>query len=326
MKAIWYEQLGPAGEVLQFGEMDDPQPATNEVRVRLVTSGVNPVDVKRRLGGRGGMSAPRVVPHFDGAGVVDAVGAGVNPNRIGERVWVYRAQWQRDFGTAAELVTVPSECAVVIPDAMSFAEGACLGIPALTAYPAVFADGEVRDQTILVTGGAGGVGRYAVQFAKLAGAKVIATTSNDEKAKLATSAGADTVINYRTENVGQRVLELTDGAGVDRIVEVEFGGNLATSATAIKTGGVIATYASQADPEPKLPFYALMYRSVVIRHVLTFQVSPEAERQAVKRISAWLENGQLTHHLGPTFSLAETAAAHEAVEQGVAGKVIIEIS
>lgn len=325
MKAVWYEQPGSAREVLQYGECDDPLPGPGEVRVRLAVSGVNPIDVKRRLGGRGGMTAPRIIPHFDGAGVIDAVGPNVNPQRAGERVWVYKAQWQRDFGTAAELVTMPDACAVRLPDSVSFAEGACLGIPALTAYPCVFADGEVRGQTILVTGGAGAVGRYAIQFARLGDAQVIATVSSEEKAKLAESAGAAHVINYRTENVGQRVLELTDARGVDRIVEVEFGGNLAASAEAIKTGGLIAAYASQAIPEPAVPFYTLMYKSVVVRHVLTFQVSPELERQAVKSICYWLERGEITHGPGLKFSLKQTAEAHEAVENGAKGKVLIEI-
>ena len=326
MKAVWYEKLGAAREVLQYGECDDPQPGPGEVCVRLAASGVNPIDVKRRLGGRGGMTSPKVIPHFDGAGVIDAVGPNIDPQRVGERIWVYKAQWQRDQGTAAQLVVLPNECAVGLPDSVSFAEGASLGIPALTAYPALFADGDVRGQTILVTGGAGAVGRYAIQFANLGGARVIATASSDEKAKLAASAGAEQVINYRTEDVGQRVLELTDGNGVDRIVEVEFGGNLATSVEAIKTGGVIAAYASQAAPKPVIPFYELMYKSVVVQHVLTFQVSQELERQAVSRITDWLKQGELTHHLGPSFPWEQTAAAHEAVENGVVGQVVVEIS
>jgi NADPH:quinone reductase len=326
VKAVWYERLGPAREVLQAGELDDPQPGQGEVRVRLAVSGVNPIDVKRRLGGRGGMTASRIVPHFDGAGHVDAVGPGVDQRRIGERVWVYKAQWQRDFGTAAELVVVPNECAVPLPEIVSFAEGACLGIPALTAYPCVYADGDVTGQTVLVTGGAGAVGRYAIQFAKLGGAQVIATVSSAEKAELARSAGADHVVNYRDEDVAKRVSELTAGRGVDRIVEVEFGGNLATSLAVLKPGGVIAAYASQAVPEPVVPFYALMYQSVVVRHVLTFQIAPELERQAVANITEWLRQGKLSHHLGATFSLQETAAAHEAVEGGAVGKVLVEIA
>lgn len=179
MKAIWYDTLGPAREVLQYGNVDDPQPGRGEVRVRLAVSGVNPVDVKRRQGGRGGMSAPRIIPHFDGAGTIDAVGDKVDPARVGERVWIYKAQWQRDFGTAAEFVVLPAECAVRLPEHIELAAGACLGIPALTAYPCVVADGSVEGQTVLVTGGAGAVGRYAVQFAKLAGATVLTTVSSE---------------------------------------------------------------------------------------------------------------------------------------------------
>lgn len=323
MQAVWYEKFGAAAEVLQFGELPTPEPEAGEVRVRLAVSGVNPVDVKRRQGGRGEMTAPRVVPHFDGAGEIDSVGEGVEAARVGQRVWVYGAQWQRDFGTAAQWVVVPAGNAVALPDIASFEDGACLGIPALTAYPAVFSDGPVEGKTVLITGGAGCVGNYAVQFARLAGAKTIATVSSDEKAELAATAGADHIINYRTEDVAQRVLEITGGAGVDRIVEVEFGGNLATSAKVLKVGGTIATYASQADPTPTLPFYDLMYKSIVIRHVLTFQVSGELLQRALDDISRWLAAGELKHHIGAQFQLAETMSAHQAVEAGTFGKVLV---
>lgn len=325
MKAIWYEKQGTAREVLQYGDVEDPQPAAGEVRVKLDVSGVNPVDVKRRQGGRGGLDAQRVIPHFDGAGTIDAVGDDVDSEREGQRVWVYKAQWQRDFGTAAEYIVLPAECAVRLPDHVEFAAGACLGIPALTAYPSVFADGSVEGQTILVTGGAGAVGRYAVQFAKLAGASVIATVSSVEKAELAHTAGADHVLNYKSEDVGSRVQEITSGQGVDRIVEVEFGGNLEASIAAIKPGGTIATYASQAVPEPTVPFYTMMYKAIVVQHVLTFLTPLELERQAVLQITDWLEEDQLTHDLGPRFPLAETVAAHEAVEGDAVGKVLVEI-
>lgn len=325
MKAVWYEKLGPARDVLQYGEVDDPIPGPGEVRVRLQVSGVNPVDAKRRQGGRGGISAPKVIPHFDGAGIVDEVGPGVEPRMKDTRVWVYKAQWQRDFGTAAELVVLPQQSVVPLPTRVSFEEGACLGIPALTAYPSVFADGSVSGKTLLVTGGAGAVSNYAIQFAKLGGATVITTVSSDEKAELAAAAGADHVLNYREENVAGHVQELTAGQGVDRIVEVEFGGNLETSLAAIKPGGIIATYASQAVPEPKIPFYALMYKGVIIRHILTFLTPPEIERAAVEQLSIWLASGELKHHVGKKFPLAETAAAHEAVEAGAMGKVLVEI-
>ena len=325
MKSVWYEKLGPATSVLEYGDMPDPEPEAGEVRVKLAVSGVNPIDVKRRLGGRGELSAPRIVPHFDGAGTIDAVGTDIPSDRIGQRVWIYEGQWQRDFGTAAEFVTLPAHLAIPLPSNTSFEEGACLGIPAMTAHRAVFVEGSVSGQTVLVTGGAGGVGRYAVQFAKLGGARTIATVSNDEKAELAASAGADHIINYRTENVVDRIKELTNGAGVDRIVEVEFGGNLKTSIEVVKSGGTISTYASQADAEPKLPFYAMMYRSLSIRMVVVFGMPDEAKRQAIDDMTRWLNEGKLTHHLGPKFDLSEVVSAHEAVERGASGKVLVEI-
>lgn len=323
MKAVWYEQLGAADQVLQFGEMPDPTPGPGEVRIAVHVSGVNPIDVKKRMGGRGTMPSPRVVPHFDGAGVIDAVGEGVSEKRIGERVWFYEAQWERDFGAAAEYVALPAHLAISLPQGADFEIGACLGIPALTAYGAALADGPVSGQTVLVTGGAGAVGRYAVQIAKLSGARVIATVSNEQKAALAASAGADEVLNYKTTNVADRLLELTNGRGVDRVVEVEFGGNLETNLRAVRIGGTIATYASQADPEPKLPFYAMMYRSLVVRLVIVFQLPAELKKQGVQDISQWLREGKLTHDIGPRFSLAETVKAHQAVESGAVGKVLV---
>ena len=325
MKAIWYEELGPARRVFQYGDTEDPSPGPGELRVRVQYSGINPIDVKRRQGGRGGISASPVIPHFDGAGVVDEIGPGVDPHLKNSRVWVYKAQWNRACGTAAEMVVLPAECAVPLPNNVGLDAGACLGIPALTAYPSVFADGPVSGRVLLVTGGAGAVGSYAIQFAKLAGATVISTVSSERKAELATEFGADHVVNYQEEDVAARVLELTEGQGVDRIVEVEFGGNLETSVAAIKTGGVIATYASQAVPEPKVPFYTLMYKGVLVRHILTFLSPPEMERSAVEQISIWLASGQLKHHVAKVFPLTDAATAHEAVEAGAVGKVLVEI-
>ena len=246
-------------------------------------------------------------------------------SRLGERVWVHEAQWQRDAGTAAEWVALPAHQAVPLPGDTSFAQAACLGIPAMTAHRCVFADGEVRGLTLLVTGGAGAVGRYAVQFAKLEGATVIATTSSEDKARSARAAGADHVVDYREEDVGARVAEITGGAGVDRVVEVELGGNLDVSLQVLRPGGVIAAYASEARPEPVLPFYRLLYASVCLRHVLVFQAPEEAKRRATADLDRWLRAGRLTHDVGPSFALEDAARAHEAVESGVSGKVLLEI-
>ena len=326
MQAVWYEGNGEAADVLQLGEVPTPEPAEGEVRVRLASSGINPVDIKRRRGARGQAVDGRVIPHFDGAGVIEAVGAGVPEARLGERVWVYEAQWQRPSGTAAELVTVPAERAVHLPRATSFAEGACLGIPALTAHRCVFADGPVEGKRVLVTGGAGAVGAYAIQFAKLGGAIALTTVSSDEKAEIAADAGADYVFNYKVEDVVQRVADLPQGGGVDRIVEVEFGGNLPASQKMLKTNGVIAAYASDAALEPKVPFYALAYKSVTVRFVLVFEMPEAAKQEAVADIGRWLEAGELRHYIATRFPLRETVAAHEAMERGAIGNVLLDIA
>src|SRR3989442_10703752 len=240
--------------------MPVPEPGPGEVRVRIVASGLNPTDVKARAGSRP-MGFPRVIPHQDGAGVIDRVGPGVPASRVGERVWLYIVQWQRPFGTAAEYACVPARRAITLPAATSFAEGACLGIPAVTAHRCLFADGPIAGQTVLVTGGAGAVGHYAVQLAKWAGARVIATVSSTEKAASAAAAGADHTVNYRTGEAAKEILALTGGAGGDRIVDVDFGGNLGVSLETIKGNGAIATYASMGGREPRVPFYAPMAKN-----------------------------------------------------------------
>lgn len=325
MRAVWYSELGGAGEVLRYGEVEAPSPGPGEVLVRLATSGVNPVDVKRRQGGRGAMASATVIPHFDGAGIIEGVGEGVDMARVAQRVWLFEAQWQRDHGTAAELVALPSELAVPLPESVSFAEGAALGIPAMTAHRCVFGDGSVEGATVMVTGGAGAVGHYAVQFAALGGAKVIATTSGGAKADLAAAAGAAHLINYREGAVTERVLEITDGAGVDRVVDVELGGNLASTVPLLKTRGVIATYASQAMPEPTIPFYQLLYKNATVRCELVFLMSEEAKHQALADITEWLEAGRLKHHIAETIPLAEAVRAHQAVEAEAFGKVVLTV-
>lgn len=326
MKAAWYRQFGPAADVLDCGGIETPEPAKGEVRVRIAMSGINPVDVKRRRGGRGDMPAPLVVPHFDGAGTIDAVGDGMDPKRIGQRVWLFEVNWQRAMGTAAEYVCVNADLAVPLSDNSSFEAGACLGVPALTAHACVFSDGDVAGQTVLVTGGTGAVGGYAVQFARLGGARVVATVGDDSKKDLAVKYGAETVLNYRTDNVAEGVLELTGGAGVDRVVEVEFGGNLETNLQAVKSNGVIAAYASDAVPEPALPFYGLVYRNVTVRHVLVFLTPPDKKKKGIDDVSGWLASDRLIHPAVTKMPLDRIADAHGLVEQGGAGKVLLDVS
>lgn len=331
MKAAWYERKGPAREVLQLGEMPRPEPAAGEVLVEIKASAVNPSDTKGRGGARGNvtMPFPRIVPHSDGAGVIVAVGDGVSKNRIGERVWVYEAQLGRPFGTAAEYATIPAEKAVPLPDNVGFDEGACLGIPALTAHRCVFADGPVKGQTVLVTGGAGAVGFYAIQFAKQGGARVIATVSNETQAKVARDAGADLVINRHEEDVVTKAAAFAGIEGersVDRIVDVAFGVNLDTSMRLLKPRGVIATYSSDAAPEPVLPFWPLIVLDATIRFVLVYVMSREAHEEAAAATTEGLKQGWLKHNIAHRLPLDRVAEAHEIVERGHGvGKVIVQI-
>lgn len=325
MKAIWYEAFGSHDEVLVFGDLPSPDPGPGEVLVRLRASGVNPSDVKLRSGARPGatMQFPRVTPHSDGAGEIEAVGEGIDPARIGQRVWIWNGQWQRPWGTAAEFIALPAEQAVPLPETTSFAEGACLGIPAMTAWYALFADGPIAGKTVLVTGGAGTVGRYACQMASLGGARVITTVSSPEKAAHST---AKEWVNYREADVTEAVMDLTEGAGVDRIVEVDFGANQDTSLALLKPGGVIAAYASAARMQPTLEFYPLMFKNVTLRMLIVYLLDPETRRRGEAKLSEWLAAGALAHAVVPGGPFARTAAAHAIVESGdKLGTVVVDI-
>ena len=275
------------------------------------------------------MAFPRVIPHQDGAGLSERVGAGVPERRVGERVWIYEAQWQRPFGTAAGYAVVPAANAVGLPEGTSLEEGACLGIPAMTAHRCVFADGPVSGQTVLVAGGAGAVGYYAVQLAKWGGATVIATVSSPEQAALVRAAGADHTILRKTEDVAARVGAITgapDGRGVHRIVEVAFGANLATDLAVLAPNGVIAAYASDDEREPRVPFYPLLMLDATARFVLVYVMPKAAHEAAAEDITRLLEAGQLRHAIARRFSLDEIVAAHEAMEEGhMSGKALVVV-
>ena len=331
MRASWYERTGPAGVVLQIGERAIPDLAPGAVLVRIRASGVNPSDTKMRAGWRGAaMAFPLVVPHADGAGDIVAVGEGVDPACVGSRVWVYNAtalyDASRAFGTAAQYCALPASQARELPKEVSYLQGACWGVPACTAHRAVFADGAVAGRTLLVQGGAGCVGHYAIQFAKLGGARVIATVSSAEKAAHALSGGADAVVDYTREDVVARVLDLTGQQGVDRIVEVDFGANLGFDVALVRPNGFIASYSSTAVPEPVFPYYALAYKGVTLRLVQGFNLPSEARSAAVQDICRWSLAGHLQHAIGAVFDLADIARAHEAVEQrAVIGNVVVRI-
>ncbi len=328
MYAVWYERLGPADQVLHFGEMEVPSLGPDEVRVRVHTSGVNPSDVKRRSGTSNlPLPFPRIIPQSDGAGVIEAVGTNVSPSRIGERVWLWNAQFGRPLGTAAEYVVLPGAQTVHLPDTVDFETGACLGIPALTAHRCLFADGPVRGQTILITGGAGAVGYAAIQLAKWGGATVITTVSSPEKAAVAQAAGADYVLDYRREDVATRIGEITSGNGVDRIVDVAFGQNVTLDVSVIKANGVIATYGSDADAYPPLPFYELLRKDITVRFILVYLLPDGARQQGIDDVNAALEAGALRPIIATRFPLRETVQAHQAVESGkLIGNAIIDIA
>ena len=327
MKAAWFEEFGAAGEVLQIGKREKPNPSHGEVLVKLKTSGVNPSDVKKRAGSAAGLlDAGPVIPHSDGAGIIEEVGVGVPDSRLDERVWIYNAQLGRQHGTAAEYVTVPSEMAIRLPDKTDYLTGACMGIPAMTAHRCVFADGPVKDQIVLITGGSGRVGHYAVQMAKLNGATVIATAGSDNSKQFCLDAGADIVIDHPGEGTSLQVLELTGGERIDRLVEGEFGKNLPHLLDCMKTGGTIASYASMGKPNPAIPFYKIMYLDLTIRFVIVYAMPATAKEAAIDDITLMLENEQLTHRIADSFSLKHIARAHELVEGGdVRGCVILKI-
>jgi NADPH2:quinone reductase len=326
MRAAVYSVNGPARDVLSIVDVPTPSPGPGEVRVKLVFSGVNPSDVKTRLGLRAKLAFPQIVPHSDGAGVIDAVGEGVRQSRIGERVWTWNAQWGRAFGTAAEFVVLPSAQAVKLPDKVDLASGACLGIPALTAYHAVTMDGGVKDKVVLVAGGAGGVGHYAVQFARIKGAdRVIATVSGPEKAALAREAGADETINYKTEDLVARVHALTNGRGVDRIVEVDLAANVTADLDLVAHEGDIVPYGSGA-PQIPIPFLPSILKNVRFRFFIVYNLTEADRMTAIADVTRLMENERLMHNVATRFPLSSIAQAHEAVEQGAAmGNVILEI-
>ena len=317
MKTASYQSFGPARKVLVVGELDQPSPGPGEVLVKLATSAVNPSDVKKRMG-----SAPDlldnglVIPHSDGAGVIESVGEGVDAARLGERVWVYQAQHARRFGTAAQYIALESRRAVPLPVNTGFEVGACIGIPVMTAHRCVFADGPVDGRVLVVTGGAGRVGHYAVQLASQAGAKVIATASNPADSEACIEAGACGVVNHREADWAAQLIQVNGGKKVDRVIDVEFGANLSSVLDVIRTSGTIVSYGSAAAPEPKLPFYRMMFLDLLVRLVIVYEMPEAAKVAAIADISAALEQERLQHRITHLLPLDNIAQSHELIEQG----------
>jgi NADPH:quinone reductase len=320
-----YATSGPGEGVLEVRELPDPEPGPGEVRVRVAVSGVNPTDWKARRPGSSLAPAQSelVIPNQDGAGKIDAVGEGVDSARVGQRVWLYCAQWQRSHGSAAQLIALPAEQAVPLPDTASLDLGASLGIPAMTAHRCLFADGDLeRGAHVLVTGGAGAVGHAAIELAVWSGLTVAATVSNESKARLARAAGAELVVNYRADDVTAAVREWAPD-GVQRIVDVDVGSNIETDAQVLAPGGAIVSYATPREPVP-LP-RSLMVLNASVECVLVYTIPDEAKRAAAGAISAALGDEALTTLPLHRFPLAEIAAAHDAVQGGAVGKVLVDL-
>lgn len=327
MQAAFYGRQGPATEVLTVGEQPTPEPGPGEVRVRLRTSGVNPSDYKTRKGGPGRppLAWPVVIPHSDGAGVIDAVGAGVPASRIGERVWIWNGQWNRASGTAAQFIALPSPQAVRTPDGLGDAEAACLGIPAFTALQAVRLAQVQAGMTVLVAGGAGSVGHYAVQFAKRRGATVLTTVSSEAKAAHARRAGADHTILYRDEDVGARVKQLTGGRGVDAVIEMDFTANAKLYPACVRPGATIVVY-GMGQTEATLPTFWFMRNHVTLKFVYVYELDAADREACLRELDTLLREGALQHTVALRLPLADIARAHDLVEQGqVLGNVVLDI-
>jgi len=324
MIAAWYDRQGTPSDVLEVGELPAAEPGASEVRVRLTVSGANPGDMKKRQGWLGSpMAFPRIVPHSDGAGFIEAAGADVDPARVGRRVWVYGAQSYRPFGTAAQTTVVPAELAVDLPDAVGDELAACLGIPGITAHRAVFADGPVSGQTVLVQGVRGSVGAFAGQLARWAGATVIGTVRSDAEVQQAGADSADHVISLQSDPVAA-IWQLAP-RGVDRVVEVALSANADLDAAVVRNGAVVAAYASPQE-RPALPFWPMLFNNVTIRLLGSDDFPAEAKTAAARDLTSAAAAGALKVPVGRVIPLAHIVAAHELIESGrAAGRVLISI-
>lgn len=324
MRAAFYEKNGSAREVLQVGEIETPKAGPGEVRVKLATSGVNPSDVKSRAGLTRKMAYPRVVPQSDGAGTIDQVGDGVSKSRMGERAWIWNGQWKRPLGTAAQYIVVPAAQAVKLPDRISFQAGACLGIPAMTACHAVALANVDKGTTLLVSGGAGAVSQYVIQFAKARGATVLTTISSPEKAAIAREAGADHAIDYKSDNVGEQVMRITGKRGVDAVIEMDLSANAKLIPAVLRPKGSVIVYGT--GPEATIPAAFCLVNTVRLQFFLVYELDATERQRAVATITRALERNELNNRVAkPTYPLADIAAAHEAVERGSIGNVTITL-
>ncbi|HYD81146.1 MAG TPA: NADPH:quinone reductase [Paucimonas sp.] len=324
MRALYYREKGAAG-VLRTGSLPDPQPAAGEVLVRIAYSGINPSDVKSRAGvSSAAMDYPLIVPHSDGAGTVEAIGAGVDPAWLGARVWLHNGQWKRQFGTAAEYVALGLDHVALLPDNVPFDIGAAIGIPLMTAMHAVTAYGNLAGKTVLVSGGAGSVGFYAIQLAKLQGARVVSTVGSPAKGRAAAAAGADLVLSYREDDVAAGVQAFTDGRGADAIIEVDAAANAGGHGALLAFDGHIIVYGS-SDAVIPTPFRPMMAVFANLHFFIVYLLPLALRRHYADRINALLADGRLIHRIDRVYTLEEAAEAHRRVEEGANGKVLLSL-
>ncbi|MCY0930670.1 NADPH:quinone reductase [Streptomyces sp. H27-H1] len=324
MLASWYDQQGPAAEVLQYGEVPDPTPGPGEVRVRVTVSGANPGDTKKRRGWTGSaMPYPQVIPHSDAAGIVDAVGDGVNARRVGQRVWVYGAQSYRPFGTAAQYTVVPGDLAVPLPDHLSDDLGASLGIPGITAHRTVFADGPVDGKLVLVNGVLGGVGSLAAQLARWGGATVIGTVRRGTELDRIDPAAVSHAVALDSGDPAAAIRAHAPD-GVDRIIEVALSDNADLDDAVAANGAVIAAYATR-DDRTEIPFWTLLFNNVTLRLLGSDDFPDQARRQAARDLTAAAAVGALSVDVGDRFPLADIAKAHDRIDGGGRGRVLIDV-
>lgn len=326
MLAGWYDRSGPAEEVIELGQAPDPAAGPGEVLVRLKASGINPSDYKRRGATKGALEFPRIIPHSDGAGVVAALGDGVTGLQVGDRVWTYHAQWGRANGTAAQYVALPAALVQPLPENVSFHEGACLGIPAMTANRCVFGGGPVAGQTVYVPAATGRVGAYAVQFARLGGARVIASASTPAKREIARALGADLVLDRADPDLAARLLSETQGRGVDRIIEIDLPGNIAFNESVLADGGSIAVYGASPRPQAVLTLSPRRARNFELQVVFVYTLAPALAELTCKSVTEAAASGKLIHRIAGVYPLEELARAHrEAETQSGSGHVIVAI-
>jgi NADPH:quinone reductase len=324
MRAVWYDRQGPASGVLQFGELPDPEPGPGEVRVRLRYSSVNPGETKKRRGWLGSaMPYPRVIPHSDGSGTIDAIGSGVSDARVGQRVWVYNAQSYRPFGTAAQYTVVPDQQAVELPDSVDDRTAACLGIPGITAHRAVFGDGPVEGQTVLVHGVLGAVSAVAAQLAAWGGATVITTVRRTEDLAQLTGPAATRAVALDQSDPAAAIRAHAPH-GVDRIVEVAFSDNIDLDAAVVNIGAVIAAYATR-DERPSFPFWPLLFDNITIRLLGSDDFPAEAKQQAAADLTAAAASGDLVIAMADPLPLDQAALAHERVDADNRRRILLEI-